>query len=406
MKCDKVISFGGFYDIGEKIIVSNTAFNGLLKLDKKSGTGEYLQVFPEDIQIKQGMHHRVYHNNGLLFFAPDNANGVHIYNIETNELKFIPIIFNKSNRKRCIDSQRIGNVLWLFYGYADNPIVKFDMVTYEISLFWGVHNELPDEIKDENRLIFNTTLARNNSEVFSIIWDSFYVIRLDLISEKVQVISLKGYVKRLSGVAYLKGMLYFTELSSKNVVGLDLREKKTFVYQCKTDLKLDETKAFVCFYSNIIVSGEKIILIPNSGRNILYVNIEKGCISDFVILPEQCQDISDERHKWRRFYNFDATDERILLYPNGVNMMIDIDTKNKTITGILFYMEKSWMEKEYHKIIVENYLEGIVSHGPIQENQRITIEDFAKYVENTNITSIKLKENNVGKSIWEKLKNE
>ena len=64
------------------------------------------------------------------------------------------------------------------------------------------------------------------------------------------------------------------------------------------------------------------------------------------------------------------------------------------------------MEKEYHKIIVENYLEGIVSHGPIQENQRITIEDFAKYVENTNITSIKLKENNVGKSIWEKLKNE
>ena len=406
MKCDEVISFGGFYDTGETMIVSNTAFNGLLKLDKKSRIGEYLQAFPEDIEIKQGMHHRVYYNNGLLFFAPDNANGLHIYNIETNELKFIPIIFDKSNKKRCIDSQRIGNMLWLFYGYADNPIVKFDMVTYEISLFWGVYNELPDEIKEEKKPIFNSTLARNGSEVFGAVWNSFYIIRLDLISEKVQIISLERYVKRLFGVAYLKGILYFTQFSNQNVIGLDLREKNSFVYKPKIDLKLDEKKDFDCFYSNIISSGEKIILIPNSGRNILYLNMEKSDISILGTLPEQCQDISDERRRWRRFYNFDATDERILLYPNGVNMMIDIDIKNKTITGSLFRMETSWMEKEYHKVIVENYMKRVVSHGAIQENQKITMEDFAKYVENTNITSIKLEENNVGKTIWEKLKNE
>lgn len=406
MKCNEVISFGGFYDTGEKMIISNTAFNGLLKLDKKSRTGEYLQAFPEDIEIKQGMHHRVYYNNGLLFFAPDNANGVHIYNIETNELKFIPIIFDKSNKKRCIDSQRIGNMLWLFYGYANNPIVKFDMITYEISLFWGVYNELPDDIKNEKGLIFNSTLARNGSEVFGVVWNSFYVIKLDLISEKVEVISLKGYVKRLSGVAYLNGILYFTQFSSQNVIGLDLREKKIFVYKPKINLELDEKKAFDCFYSNIISSGEKIILIPNSGRNILYVNMEKSDISILGTLPEQCLDIPDERRPWRRFYNFDATDERIVLYPNGANMMIDIDIKNKIVTGNLFRMEKSWMEKEYHKIIVENYIKRIVSHCPIQESQRITVEDFAEYVENSNIISIKFEENNVGKTIWEKLKNE
>lgn len=394
------ISFGGFYDTGRKLLVSGGAFNGLLELDKETFAAKYLQAFPCESRTKYGLHHKIYHCRGMLFFAPDNADGIHVYDLKSSMLSMIPIKFEKKGKKRCIDSQRIGDKLWLFYAFAENPFVIFDLVTFEISYFYGVAKSLPDEIQRREKAVFYSPFARDDDEVFGVIWDSCYILRLNLISQDVQVVSVKECAKRLSGVAYLNDELYITQLCSRSVASVNWKNREVNSYSPPISSEFESAKELV--YSSVIAVDEVIFLIPDTGKKIFCLDPNKKTILPFASLPDGFEDFTDQRKNWRRFYNFDVLEKGFRLYPTGCNMMLTVRTDSDPVTGEVFRMSCLWEKMQYQELIVNPHLREVT--GPVLESVHTGLDHFTDYVAGLERRSTGRK-NHFGQDIWRNLKN-
>lgn len=402
MKKDRInrrISFDGAYDTGNELYVSSGTFNGLLKVDKSTMTAQFLESFTGESKIVLGLHHKVYGVEDKLYFVPDNADEIHVYNLEEKWIQKCPIDIPESNQIRCIDSFLIDNKIWLFYAYADNPIVIFDVKTNDIEYLYDINDYLPNEIKERNLPVFWSVFSKCGNQIYGVIWDSPYVIRVNVENMEIEVYSVEKQANRLSGIACMGEKIYLTELYNQNIVLWNIFENTFQRFTAFGELQLNENMELV--YSSIIAVDEQIILIPNSGSKILMLDEESNKIVEYASLPDGFKDLEDERKSWRRFYSYDFLGDRVRLYPSKANMMLDIICSKRIIEGYEFDLDQEWVENKYYNVVVESYLKESVTES-ISEREGVGLKEFVEYLDKYKSMS----ENKYvcGERVWEYVK--
>ncbi len=374
---NKSVSFDGYYDAGEEIYASCMQFNALLKINKNDGQVEIVATFPNEPMTQQSMHWNIYCVERTLIFVPSYATGIYTYSLQRQQMEYYPIAMPGCVKVRCIDSHQVGDKIWLFYAYADNPIVVYDVNTHRMEYFNEMTNVLPEEIRVRPMPMFWSTFARKENELYGVIWKSSYIVHLNMDTMDVEIISLQGWTDKLTGVAYNADVLYFTELGSEEVKTLRLLDGSGELYQPQEDMMRDKTYEQV--YSNVIACEGQILLIPNSGRKIYSLRYEDGMIVPFADLPEEYEDATDERKGWRRHYGHYFIKDGIRLCPYKANMMLDINVAERTIHGQI-YRFGELAEEEYFKQIVCPHIKEQTRKGEVCESGTIDLEDFLRYV--------------------------
>ncbi len=88
----KALHFEDFYDDGDHFWFAEYDFNGLFRMDKKTGQVKLAGLFPEEEFLRERLYVSVAACCGKLYFAPYSADGIAEYDLVNGDLKKIPVI--------------------------------------------------------------------------------------------------------------------------------------------------------------------------------------------------------------------------------------------------------------------------------------------------------------------------
>ena len=374
---NRSVSFQGYYDAGEEYYVSCYQFNGLLKIYKNTKEAEFIASFPKEPTTKQALHQTVFCVGQTLVFAPVYASGIHTYHLGSGQMEYYPVEMPGCKKVRCMDAHMVGNKLWLFYSYADNPIVVFDVITHKMTYYKDIIDILPKEIKERKFAAFWSLFARNGYDLYAPVWRSPYILHMNLENRKTELISLEGFADSIIGVAYDEGIFYLTEWEKEEIKAWNPLDDTKTVYRPLEDMGLNNEYRIV--YTNVIACQGQIILVPNAGTRVFRLRKEDGAIVPFCDFPEEYEEFTEERKSWRKHLSFECSDEGIRLFPSRGNMMLDINVSGQTVHGQDFLLGENW-EKECYANIFAPYIREQTVNGRVCENKIIELDDFIKYV--------------------------
>lgn len=367
------ISFDGMYDSGTFMYMASGIFNGMLQVDKCTGEAKYVIPFENEDTNQKGLCHRVYRYQNYLVFTPDNAKNVHIYDLESNKMQYYPIPIKNMHRRRCIDSALIGNELWLFFAYVEQPVIIFDLRNMEMREFVGITEALPREISERKSPVFWNQFTKYNDEIYGAVWDSSYIVKLNTVTQKVEVLTISGEPRKLCALAYDGVNFWFAELGSNKVFRWDGGEEVLEYLSAEFETR----DSFI--YNNIIFCYGKIVIIPNAGREIYYVDGFEESVKTFCALPDEFSELKDERRTWRRFYSYDIKENMIHIYPANANMQVNIDVERVIAEGIVVTLDLK-NDEGYKNNILYPSIERYNVKGVIPRTKDIGLKEYLEYL--------------------------
>jgi len=370
------ITFSGAYDDGENLIVSSHVFNGMLRINKETAVAEYVCSFDNDATNMLLLHYKIFKYNGYLVFVPNNAKSVYLYNMDEEKMSYYPIDEKEAARTRCITYALNNNKLWLFYAFAEHPVVIFDLDTKTVEYWDGIINKLPEEISKRKKMaVFWNAFAQNGAKVYGVIWKSPYVVEIDMNSKKVLIHKMLQEDLQLTAIACDGDTLWLVE--SRNKLILKWNKKQGVIGRFQADEKYLVSQSVYC---NAICYDSKLIVLFDDCKEVFFINEEQKSMEVLCSFPEKFESFEGVRTQWRRFYNYDVIGDVIRVYPTNANMLLDINVRESKIEAHQFILDEKYDEKWYQKNIMNPYIEASYSDGKLVESKDISLEDYLKYI--------------------------
>lgn len=378
-----ILSFDGLIENGNKMYFSSSCFNGLIEVDHESDTVRIIKKFPNESVFMYLMHHRLYKNRNEIIFTPDYAKNIYVMCLDSKEITCIDFKIDYNCNTRCIDSYIWNNQLWLFFSNRNMPITSMELSTHEIKHYPRLTEQLEKITGDKDSVIFWAELWKDQGQLYGVLYDSEYIVHIDLVHMKTEIFSAAPMGKKLAGIAVDRNTAYLTQTDSYEIIEYSLSDgsKKKYAPDCSLDLA--EGTGYL--YSNILVVYGKIILVPNYDNRILC--LENDQIAYFCNMPEGYRDTGEDgRRTWRRFYSSESNDEMIQLFPAKANMLLEINLNEKKARGRSYKMPSEWIETEYFTDYVRPYIrESAQDRVCMYENEVVNLKDYIQTLESADI---------------------
>lgn len=140
--------FDAYID-SEQIFFSNNSFNGLISMDKKNGRCNYITAFSGDVPWAKGMHKRIIKYKDRLFFFPNAAKGISVYNLNTNKMQFFK---GDVGYWELTEIFAFGQVAYLIPKSMEQSLYLFDMEEYKFTEISGWNRNIQKTVHDCEQL--------------------------------------------------------------------------------------------------------------------------------------------------------------------------------------------------------------------------------------------------------------
>lgn len=121
-----------FIEINEEIFFSNCFYNGLFKVESKTGKTTFLGHFENEKLTERNIHLELFLKGRKIYFLPRRGHHIHIYDLDYYFIESIEIK-KKSERFYIIENIMLENNNLIFFPFKENfPIKKFDLNTLKI----------------------------------------------------------------------------------------------------------------------------------------------------------------------------------------------------------------------------------------------------------------------------------
>ncbi len=231
-------------------------FNGLIKADIKTGDSEIISVFPDEQEMAALQHGQILRIDNRLYFCPRNISSLHIYDMESGEIKKIDLPPNEGYwREREIKFLPFAHEKKIYFiPHNYNQILLFDT---ESETFTAEEGWFQDYLKISNysrtSLLYDVMFINHFEAGGNIVWqvrNTDYFFRLEKESGRTEVIEGP------------RGKIVSIEQSSPNPY-LILEDGRCWQYNLESDdfveigvLKIDTENIF----RNFIREGEELYI--------------------------------------------------------------------------------------------------------------------------------------------------
>lgn len=358
-KCESILSFDGWCEVQDELYLSNNFFNGLMKISRKSGEISLLSKFPIGPVFSRLLHHQPIKYKNKIIFIPHFSYGVHIYDVVTQKIDYIPVKKDEWKNFRCVDFVVWNGKLWMILSYYENAIVSMDLETNEIEYYSDIYLPLSKVVGNlTDGVVFWSLLSKKDYMLYGVIDNLGYIVEIDIKNQKTKLIEVDKQKKFLD-IAICGKYFYITQYKTKDIVIFDYINKSSYVVNNKYDEIISDDGLV---YSNILSVRDFVFIVSNNGERIY--SLKDNQISCYGVIPKGFEDIrTDTRAIWKRFYRYDIDRNRIYLFPSRANMMVTIDIADKSISGQIFAINDEWMNTVYQKEYVNEYFDECLKHG-------------------------------------------
>ncbi len=364
----RYVSFDGAYDDGENLYISCQMFNGMLRVNKETCQAEYICRFEKDSLIARVSHHKVYKYKQYMVFAPDYARGIYVYDLYEEKWEFVVVDSKRSQQNRCIDSIIVEDKLWLFYAYAEHPVVILDLNSFEVERFYGIAELFPEEIAKRKQAVFLSVFQKYENRIYGVIWKSPYIVEINLVTKEVAIYNIEALDSKITALAYDGINFWLVDNDEKCII------------QWRKEQGIVEKYAANSMFDKIVYAGGKIILLSANDAFVYWINEEKRIIEVFCELPIGFEGFSDVRKTWRRVVSHDVYGNVVRMYPGNANMMLDINVAEATVKGYKVVLRDDYDDEWYKKTIFHAHIKEITRRNTLKESTNIDLKDFLGYI--------------------------
>ena len=210
------LAFDGYYELEDKLLLSNSCFNGLVEVSKKTGKIEVVKKFPVGPVFSQLLHHKIIRFGNKLFFVPNFSYGVHIYDIQTGDVEYVLIKKEEWENYRCADAIVYDNKLWLIMTYVYNGIISMDLNTYEIVYWEEAYAPIKKILKDESNAVFWSELYKKDNILFGVVDHTGYAVCIDISIPQVELLEINKE-KQFADITVNNEIVYLTQYSTSSI---------------------------------------------------------------------------------------------------------------------------------------------------------------------------------------------
>lgn len=340
--------------------------NGLFEVDMKTGKCEFLDIFEEQPIQKKRLHSCAKWIEDKIYFIPDSANKIAVYNLNNRKLESISIpkpnenlyTFYKKNYN-FIDALEYKGYLWLL-PCTYPGVLKLDIQTNEIEIINGWINDIEYYFRAKICLQNNKIIIPNGigNEVFI----------FDLETEKGKIINIGSQNNGNMCVRKIRDKYWFAPRSpgaiiSWNIVTNEIKEYENY----PEDFEMGKIT-----FSNIYSYREDIVFSPANANKGLVFSKEKLKVEKNIQWKSSDSSMVQHLFETETHYYY-----RELLAKN-INRYFKINKIDNSLSDFRFYYMDTNEKKE---IIIEKLLS---KKKILKENVVIDLQDFINKITSTN----------------------
>lgn len=323
--------FDAYFD-GKYLWVSNVKFNGFFKISCVDYQVQYLGSFPEEKAYQSFLYKKVFFYNNSLYFIPDTAKRMAVYNFKTKSMKSC---FTDQLSKIGIEWLNVSDVLfdndiiWIFPRVLTQPLLKIDLKTQKVN----AHQEWTKAIKKsvKNKTVY-ADVVKWNDAAWTVVMGSSMVMELKLGDGKVYCHDVGGKNLHLFTIGHDGECFYLSHTDREEI--LSWKPHKGIINQFSPEQK--SNKEVSCPYNRFICANHKVFAVPGQRNNrIMLLNMENKTLIPVEPYPTGFYFTGDFKSMRSHFRGYHIQGKRIWLYPFRGNMLLVLDTDTLKITGKL-----------------------------------------------------------------------
>jgi hypothetical protein len=287
-----------------------------------------------------------------------------------------------------------GNEIWAIPYSLSDPLIIFNIKTKTFSRHTFLADYLRSQPTSAGRQLLihykseTNILAETNSQAWITLDNSPYIVSVDFTKKEA-----KAYIvdknETVHNVTTQGDSVWAALNNSKSFVrwlpDTGIAEKYTI-----DDLTLTNKQGL----NFVVAYKDKIYAVPLRDNNIYVVDINAK-----RSYPLEYSDGFSRifNHKRTYFFGYLAYGDKLLLFPNSVNKLIEIDMANSRIREIECRFRK--------EDVFRHYIEPCLSFGAVWEKSYFDVADFAETIKgHTAEKATSMISENIGKRIWEAVK--
>lgn len=383
------LRFVDAYIEDNKMWAMNMNFSALFKIDLDSFIIEYVSCIYDKDNVKQNYYARnIFGKDNKLWLFPFKGNSVVEYDKSSNTMELSNYSSTKTADYREIVNQWTiihKQQAWMFPRDLDSltmPLLIYDMEKkkYIEHTNWG-RKILEFGIDGQGCRI--TSLCQVGDWVWGVISGVPGLFAYDLEQSQMQFYNIGAGIE-LQAVSH-DGNNFWVLTKNKSIL-LEWNKKLGIIKQF--DLSQDKEG-----FSNIALAQDRVIALPRFGSDIVILNRKDNELIRISSFPKTFQRLRG-LEKSSLMYGWKVYNNKLLLFPWGGNMLLELDLKTFGIMG--HSMELS--ESLFH----ESYTFSDICQGKIIESSKINLENYLSFIKTykgSNKKNIKEQVETIGKMI-------
>lgn len=350
-----------FYDavwVGNTMWVSNNRYNGLYSYNIDTGKSVFHGHFPGEPLDAVGMHMRVTKYGSKLFFFPALSPNISVYDMDSHQFDFFPIIEDKTGFARLANIIVDNEKVYIFPQFLSQPIVVFDMEEQSLEKEYRLASEMK-----KIGLYFNSQMFADVVMACGKVWlpicEQGILIEYDYMSGHISNLhKIEG--KKLKKIAY-DGFDFW--ISDSSIAGVICWNPQKGIIEEFSDI-IEFNEKNIAKAANVFIVQNYVWVLPWQG-DIIRIDRNEKSICKYNNFPKDFRIIDDFMYDWNatNYYGHTVKNDKIFLYPLTGNMQLEIDIDSEIVEGhqltcpLKFYWCRIFKESDAFSVDV--YLQSI-----------------------------------------------
>ncbi len=324
---EESLSFSCAAEIGGYLYVPEDEFNGLFKIDMKTGKSKFVTKFyKEDLQMTF-LYQKAIVFHGKIFFIPCRAGHIAEFNTDTKEMKYYKISkdVDECGTIKFNGCIRKDDLLYLFSAQGAS-IICFNMNNGNIQEHDLVDNNLSNKVENTGLIAFSSVIKVEDYAYASCSLINIF-LKIDLKELSCEVISINGMERGAVDIAYQNNVLYFLS-NQGDIFSYNLKTKDAnLIYKEKKNMQSLP-------YSKILAWENELWLLASGAEYICKINMQTLKKDEITEYPSGFTILEKPGFPLAKWRSYELKKGNLLFFPRKANMLLSWDNEEKKLSGI------------------------------------------------------------------------
>lgn len=320
-----------FYDgarIEDRLFFANMTFNGIFYLDLKELSVHFVQRFPGEALNAMALSMVTMVDNNNIYFFPHNSNSILRYNIKTQIEEAIKMPDFDGEKFEMTGAVSWNNKIYMFPILLKRGIYVLDTQRQEL-----IKDKKLSELFADTDFRCVNVFSVNDKHVLLSLDGSNQLIEIDLDTKEIVSLETLPADIQIYTVCYDGAHYWILQKQSSDIYEWDREHGILQRYVNENLTKKGRDHISFPLYSNLVFLEKEILVLNCLAEHVLRINKEKKVIEDPIDFPKGFRLVNRRFEGWPICDQYTIFENKVLLHPNGGNMLLIYDPGSKTMCG-------------------------------------------------------------------------